>query len=116
MHLFRINDLKQLKQTMIFLRIPGVDRWYVNCIYRCHLHKPFVWKVRGFLKHKALGLYHGAIFYNRRKNSQIIYLFCRSIYISLQKARLLNFLVSFTMNIKPNVSVVMNINALLIDI
>lgn len=26
-----IMIFKQLKQTMIFLRIPGVDRWYVNC-------------------------------------------------------------------------------------
>lgn len=48
------------------------------------------------------------------ENSQIIYLFAEEIQV-LQKAMLLNFLFYSAMNIKLNVSAVMNMIALLID-
>lgn len=49
------------------------------------------------------------------ENSQIIYLFAEEIHKSFAKAMLLNFLFYSAMNIKPNVSAVMNMIALLID-
>lgn len=49
------------------------------------------------------------------ENSQIIYLFAEEIHKSFAKAMLLNFLFYLAMNIKLNVSAVMNMIALLID-
>lgn len=49
------------------------------------------------------------------ENSQIIYLFAEEIHKSFAKAMLLNFLFYSAMNIKLNVSAVMNMIALLID-
>lgn len=78
-----IMIFKQLKQTMIFLRIPGVDRWYVNCSFIDVICT--------------------------------IYLFAEEIHKSFAKAMLLNFLFYSAMNIKLNVSAVMNMIALLIE-
>lgn len=49
------------------------------------------------------------------ENSQIIYLFAEEIHKSFAKAMLLNFLFYSAMNIKLNVSAVLNMIALLID-
>lgn len=49
------------------------------------------------------------------ENLQIIYLFAEEIHKSFAKAMLLNFLFYSAMNIKLNVSAVMNMIALLID-
>lgn len=49
------------------------------------------------------------------ENSQIIYLFAEEIHKSFAKAMLLNFLFYSAMNIKLNVSAVMNMIALLIE-